>query len=88
MSNITFAKIICALRERMIEATKQNDRQTLGELMIAFLYLKEVTYETDNPELSRILQLLEDSARDASIGESWKSSIPSVEAIKKALSET
>lgn len=76
--------MVITLRQRLIEAGERHDRDGLGALKVTFGELVEASYGTQEKSLIEILVALEDAARDAVMGVSWKSDIPTIEAIHQA----
>lgn len=81
---ITLADMVIKLRQRLIEAGERHDRDGLGAMKVTFGELVEASYGTHEKSLIEILVALEDAARDAVVGVSWKSDIPTIEAIQLA----
>lgn len=74
------------LRQRLLDARQGRDRAECLRLKNAFSLLVEASYEHQNPEVTRILVDLEDSARDSVMGVDWKSTIPPEEEIRAVFS--
>jgi hypothetical protein len=73
--------VVAFLRQNLLKAVEQKNRDELANLKIAFSLLVEASYEKNDSETTAILVKLEDAARDGVMGVSWKSDIPSVEMI-------
>jgi aspartate/glutamate racemase len=87
---MTLVQLLCSLRQRLVDAIKEDDRQTISELKTTFTMLKEAVYEDENKgkELMVVLVDLEDAAQDGVMRVAWKSDIPSPQAIEKAVMES
>lgn len=85
---MTLADMVLSLRQRLLDACEQRDRSQLGILQTTFGALVEASYGTQEPALIEILVALEDAARDAGMGVTWKSDVPSVETIQRAFETT
>lgn len=79
---MTLFELLCALREKLIEAKENNDARLLDELSATFTILEEVT-SYDNKELKGLFNDMKHHIIDFSQGVPWKSSIPSIETLKK-----
>jgi hypothetical protein len=66
--DMTLADLICSLRQRMLNAWEQNDKEILEALFMTFGILREASYEGENREFTGILVDLEDVTRDALMG--------------------
>lgn len=75
--------ILCSLHAQLMEAGEQKDHQRLQNLMVTFGTLSEAS---EPGLLVGILTNLECAARDALMGEEWRSELPSIEMIKSAIS--
>lgn len=85
-TKMTLADLLCVLRQRLLDAVDQNDRETLGELKTTLMILREASYQSEDKQIVGIVVTLEDCTRDFLHGMGWKENIPSIEAIKSALS--
>jgi len=74
------------LRQRLLDARSQHDEQSLRELEAALDLLTQAAYASGDKAVASVLEELEDSTRDSLTGVEWKSNIPSIDAIKAALS--
>jgi hypothetical protein len=83
---LTLADAICYLRQMMIDASQQDNRQRLSELLVTFSLLREASYNSEDKQIVEILVDLEDAARDLGTGMGFMSKVPSVETIRSALS--
>ncbi len=79
---MTFAEVLCALQQRLLEVMAQKDRDNSLELFTTFSVLRELSYESDNRALTGVLVDLMDAAREIAMGGKPKSLIPSVDTIK------
>jgi hypothetical protein len=80
-------QMLIALRQNLLDALAENNRSKLYDLKITFSLLVEVAYSSQDERLISLLVALEDAARDGGMGVSWKSDIPSIEAIQAATAE-
>jgi hypothetical protein len=86
---MTYADLLCSLRERLKISLQNNDRDVLGRLMTTFGVLVEASYESENRELTVILEDLAYSAQHGVMGVMAKAQdIPSVETIRAAFDES
>jgi len=69
-----------------LDAREQDNKRDLEELLITFGLLREASYTSQDGPTITILIALEDSARDFLRGMGFESDVPSVEAIRSALS--
>ena len=84
--NLSSTDIILDLRQRLLDAREQNDKDTLGHLAMIFDTIWDVAAKKiDQAMIYRILEDLENSAYDSIRGVPWKSTIPSEEEIISAL---
>lgn len=83
---MTLAELLVALRQRLVDALNQNDRDKLQQLCVVFGTMREASYTSPNRALSAILEDLEYSAQHGAMGVMGKAQgVPSVEAIRTAL---
>jgi hypothetical protein len=79
---MTLLDVLYALRERLIKARNENNRHEAEELAIILDALTVISYQSPNRPLTGILVDLTNAAQDTVMGESWKSTIPSVDEIR------
>ncbi|MFN8372357.1 MAG: hypothetical protein U0694_05710 [Anaerolineae bacterium] len=82
---LTLQDLLLSLRQSVLDAIEHNDKNKLQDLKITFGRLVEEAYASHDDAVIAILVALEDAARDALTGVSWKSDIPSVESVEKAI---
>lgn len=87
-SKITFADVLCSLRERLLDAMDRDDQAGLIQLKTTFTLLKEAAYPNHDRQIIALLVAFEDAARDAAVGFRWKRDVPSLEAIQAAFTES
>jgi hypothetical protein len=78
-------KGLYSLRQNLLDATTKNDKHKLQDLKITFGRLVEEAYPSKDDAVISVLVALEDAARDALMDVRWKSNIPSVDTIEKAI---
>jgi hypothetical protein len=81
---MTLFDVLCAIRQRLIQAIDQDDRRLIGELKIALTILREASYHYQNMSLTSQIVALEDVARDGITGFAQKNELPSVETLRSA----
>ena len=82
---MTLAKLVCFLRQRLVDSIERNNRKDLIVLCSTFGVLREVSYPSENEALITIFADLEYSAQHAAMGFMAKAKdIPSVEEIENA----
>ena len=86
---ISSTDILLAVRQRLLDARQQNDKDSLRDLAVFFNMIYEIAEKKQVPgNIFGILLNLESAAFDAIHGIPWKSSIPSEEEIISALNTT
>ena len=81
---ITLSQVLLSLRKHVLEAKEQNDYKSLGDYLITLDVLEEVVTEMGDVAIATILEDMVCSIRDYLTGVDWKSSMPSIEDVKKA----
>jgi hypothetical protein len=78
--------LIIKLRQRLLDALEQNDRQELNALMLTFGSLKEAAYDEQGRSFILLMEDLEYSAQHGVMGVKPKAlaAVPSLEAIMTA----
>ncbi len=85
-NRLTALHILIYLRQRLLVAIEQNDKDELLVLARVFDMLRELVDKTNvRGGLGRVLENLERSAYDYASGIGWKAIIPSEEDIRSAL---
>lgn len=79
---MTYYQLLLSLRQRLINAFANQDRESADDLFTTLSILREVSYETDDDALTSIIVDLVDAARDVVMGVKGKSQIPTIEAIQ------
>ena len=82
-NNMIFLNLLLTLRQRLVNARELKDQASLSELLTTFGVLRDAC---ESGSVNMILTDLTDAARDSLMGVDWKSGIPSIEAIRSALS--
>jgi hypothetical protein len=83
-----FSDLLCALRQRLLNAWDRNDQEDLSVLLTTFAVLREEIYVTENGALITVVSTLEEATRNAMMGFKTKGEVPSVETIRAAFSIT
>jgi hypothetical protein len=83
---MALSNLIIKLRQRLLDALEQNDKQELHALMMTFGSLKEAAYEEQGKPFAIIMEELEYSAQHGLMGVKPKAlaAVPSPEAIMTA----
>jgi hypothetical protein len=79
---MSYYELLLSLRQRLISAMANQDRNTADDLFTTLSMLREVSYETNDEALTGLIVDLVDAARDVVMGVKGKSQIPSIEAIQ------
>jgi hypothetical protein len=87
-NKLTLADLLCSLRQRLLDAKAQKDRQLLSELLITFGILREASYDSKDTPVITVLVALEDCARDFVGGMGFDSDVPAIEVIRVAASSS
>lgn len=87
-NRLTALHILIHLRQRLLAAIEQDDKDELHFLAKVFDMLWDVVHKNNvKGGLGRVLENLERSAYDYASGVGWKATIPSDEEIKAAVGE-
>jgi hypothetical protein len=74
--------VLLSIREQLIQYATENNRKDAEDVFITLSTLREISYHSPNRSLTGILVDLTSAAQDIVMGESWKSTIPSVDSIR------
>ncbi len=85
-SNLTLVDMLYLLRQQLVDAIAEKNRDNLVGLKMIFSRLVEAAYDSKDEQAIHILVALEDAARDGTMGVAWKSDIPTNEAIRSVFS--
>jgi hypothetical protein len=70
------------LRQRLLDAERDEHRQLGEELFSTLNMMCEISYEKQNEALTNVITDLMDAARDVAMGVKGKSEIPTIEDIQ------
>jgi hypothetical protein len=88
-TQMTYADLLCSLRERLVAALKNNDRETLQRLMNTFGILSEASCTPEPHPLCGVLADLAYSAQHGFMGVMAKAmDVPSEERIRSAFDKS
>ena len=73
---------IFVMRQRLVDARDQHDQQVLVELLGTLDLIRDSAWESNAERLAALVQDMIDATQDALMGVSWKSDLPSTEAIR------
>lgn len=79
---MTYYQLLLSLRQRLISAMTNQDRDTADDLFTTLSMLREVSYESNDEALTGLIVDLVDAARDVVMGVKGKAQIPSIEDIQ------
>ena len=79
---MSYYELLLSLRQRLLNAMANQDRETADDLFTTLSMLREVSYESRDEALTNVIVDLVDAARDVVMGVKGKSQIPSIEAIQ------
>jgi len=86
MNKLTITALLCYLRNQLLDARERRNIEQLQALDITLGIIEEAAIDVgDNRLYGDIVMNLVTSAQDALNDEEWKSTIPSIEEIEKAL---
>lgn len=83
---MTLLTLVCALREHLVEAIEQNDKDALEKLQTTLGVLEDISCTDVATPVCGIFQDLEQSTSYAIMGVGWKAPVLSVQEIESALS--
>ncbi len=84
-SKITLVELIILLRRRVLTAQNENNIKHIGELHIVFDIISELAAEVGDVNIAALLEDMACTTRDIWTGTNWKTKMPSVEDIKRAI---
>lgn len=82
-NRMNIADLLCYLREQFLTARTAQDHDALIELSKVVDSVLEAAYQSRDREVAALLQEFEASIRDSLTRVEWKSTIPTVEDIRR-----
>jgi|GEM_PF-2184930 len=79
---MTLLDFLLSLRQHLLDALKNQDRQSAEDIFITLSMLRDISYERQNEIFTSVIVDLVDSARDIASGVQGKSDIPTEETIQ------